>query len=51
VFPGGENAARLIRRVRLTEKGEMRQSPDARWVSFTADETIDARQSGFVKPA
>jgi len=47
VFPGGETSARLIRRVRLTEKGEMRQSPDARWTPFTAEETIEARQSGF----
>ncbi len=33
--------------MRMTEKGEMRQSPDARWVPFTADETIEARQSAF----
>jgi hypothetical protein len=34
--------------VRLTEKGEMRMSPGARWIPFTAEETIEARQSEFV---
>lgn len=46
-LPGGEEAARLIRAVRTTQKGEMRMSPEARWIPFTADEFIDATRSSF----
>jgi hypothetical protein len=48
LMPGGEEAARLVRRVRLKEQGEMRSAPDARWIPFTAEERIDAWRSGFV---
>jgi len=46
-FPGGEGAARRVRGVRTTEKGEMRMSPEARWVPFTAEQFIDATRSNF----
>lgn len=46
-FPGGEEAARRIREVHITEKGEMRMSPEAHWVPFTAEQTIDAKRSNF----
>jgi len=47
-LPGGEEAARSVRRVRLTEEGEMRSAPGACWIPFTAEEVIDVRRSGFV---
>lgn len=46
-FPRGEEAARLIRAVRITQKGEMRMSPGAPWIPFTATETIEATRSCF----
>ncbi|MFZ1137868.1 MAG: DUF6544 family protein [Candidatus Sulfotelmatobacter sp.] len=46
-FPGGEEAARRIRTVRTTQSGEMRMSPEARWIPFTADETTHTTRSGF----
>lgn len=46
-LPGGEDAARQIRAVKIIEKGEMRTSPQARWMPFTAEETIDATRSDF----
>lgn len=46
-FPEGENPARLIKAVRATQEGEMRMSPEARWIPFTAEETIDATRSSF----
>ena len=48
LLPGGVERARSVRRVRLKEQGEMRSAPDARWIPFTAEERIDARQSGFL---
>lgn len=47
-LPGGEEATRSVRRVRLTEEGEMRSAPGACWIPFTAEEVIDVRRSGFV---
>ncbi len=47
-LPGGSDAARGVHRLRLTEKGEIRSAPDARWIPFTAEETIETRRSGFV---
>jgi len=47
-LPGGEEAGRRVLRVRLTEQGEMRSAPGARWIPFTAEEVIDVRRSGFV---
>jgi len=46
-FPGGEDAARAIRGMRTTQRGEMRGSPGAKWMTFTAEETIDATRSRF----
>lgn len=46
-FPGGEESARRIRVVRTTQQGEMRMSPHARWIPFTAEEFIDATRSRF----
>ena len=48
LLPGGEDAARRVRCVRLKEKGEMRFGPESRWIAFTSEERIDAGQSGFV---
>lgn len=50
-MPGGEDAARVVRRMRLTEKGEMRSAANARWIPFTAEETIETPRSGFVRDA
>ncbi len=47
LFPGGEEQARRIRAIRTTERGEMRMSPGARPIPFTAEEQIDATRSGF----
>jgi len=46
-FPGGEDAARRVRGVKTTQRGEMCSAPGAQWTSFTADERIDATQSSF----
>lgn len=46
-FPGGEEAARAIRVVRMTERGELRLRPNADWVPFTAEQEIDATESRF----
>ncbi len=46
-FPGGEEAARRVLGVKTTQRGELRMSPEARWTPFTAEQTIDATQSGF----
>jgi len=46
-LPGGEDAARRVRGVKTTQQGEMCSAPGARWMSFTADERIDATQSSF----
>ena len=46
-FPYGEEKARLIRSVRTSETGQMRMSPEARWIPFTAEQTIDATRSCF----
>ena len=46
-LPGGEEAARGIRAVRTTQRGELRSSANASWLSFTAEEEIDATRSRF----
>jgi hypothetical protein len=46
-FPGGEEAARRVKSVRITERGEMQTAPNARPVAFTAHQEIDARSSRF----
>jgi hypothetical protein len=46
-FPGGEDRARSINAIRTTERGEMRASPGARWLPFTAEQVIETRRSSF----
>jgi len=46
-FPQGERAVSSIRAVRTSEAGEMRMSPGARWIPFTAEQFIDATRSSF----
>jgi hypothetical protein len=46
-FPGGRQGAARVHAVRIAEKGEMRTSPQARWIPFTAEETISAIESDF----
>ena len=46
-FPSGEQPCRNVASVRITEQGEMRMSPGARWIPFTAEQTIDASRSSF----
>lgn len=46
-LPGGEEAARHVNGLRITERGEMRSAPEAPWAPFTSEQTIDARRSGF----
>jgi hypothetical protein len=46
-FPHGPLAARGVRGIRTLQRGEFRSAPDARWVSFTAEEYIDSIKSGF----
>ncbi len=47
LLPGGEDAARQVRAIRTRQRGEMRMSPDSRWIPFTAREEIQARRSAF----
>jgi len=46
-LPGGADAVRGARGVRLTQRGEMIRSPRSRGIPFTAEQTIDALRSGF----
>jgi hypothetical protein len=46
-FPGGEEAARRIRAVEWTEKGELRSSPRAKWIPFTARHRCEAGRTSF----
>jgi hypothetical protein len=46
-LPAGELAVRDVRGIKTTQRGEMRSSPNAPWVSFTAEEYVDATKSGF----
>jgi len=46
-LPGGEAAARAIRGIKATQRGEIRSSPDARWNGFTAEEYVDATKPAF----
>jgi hypothetical protein len=47
LLPGGTEAARGVRAVRLTERGEICSAPGARWLPFTAEEEMDATRSRF----
>jgi hypothetical protein len=46
-LPGGEKAARGVRGIRTTQRGEIRSGPDARWNPFVAEEFVDATKAGF----
>jgi hypothetical protein len=46
-FPGGKDAARGVSSMRISEEGEMRSSPEARWISFSSNQVIQAGHSGF----
>jgi hypothetical protein len=46
-FPAGESAAHRIRTVHTTQRGEMRTSPQARWIPFTAEEVTATTHSSF----
>jgi hypothetical protein len=47
LLPEGDAVARGLKSVRIFEKGEMRASAEARWMSFTAEQTIETQSSGF----
>ncbi len=46
-LPGGDDAARAIRGVRTTQRGQIRSSANASWLGFTAEEEVDATRSRF----
>jgi hypothetical protein len=46
-FPAGDSAAHKIRTVHTTQRGEMRASPQARWIPFTAEEVTATTHSSF----
>ena len=46
-IPGGNDAARLIRALRTPEKGQLRMSPEARWIPLTAEPVIDSSRTSF----
>jgi hypothetical protein len=46
-LPGGEEAARRIRAVAWTERGEIRSSAKARWIPFTASQRTEAARTSF----
>jgi hypothetical protein len=46
-LPGGEEAARGVRGIRATQRGEIRSSAEAKWLPFTAEEYVDATRSAF----
>jgi hypothetical protein len=47
VFPGGQESARRVRAIKTIQRGEMRASPTAKWMSFTAEEVVDCTHSCF----
>jgi uncharacterized protein DUF6920 len=47
LFPAGEERARAVRAIRITERGEMRMAPEAKWIAFTADQIVEAGRSSF----
>jgi hypothetical protein len=46
-MPRGEQNLRHVRGVKLTQRGEMRSSPDAAWMPFSAEEVLEAGRSEF----
>ena len=47
LLPEGDETARGVPTVRIFEKGEMRMSAEARWMSFTAELTFQTKFSEF----
>ena len=47
LLPEGDTAARSLKTVRIFERGEMRASAEARWMSFTSEQTIQTDCSSF----
>jgi len=47
LLPEGDAVARGLKTVRIFEKGEMRTSAEARWMSFTSEQTLQTQCSGF----
>lgn len=45
LFPAGDESARGVRAVHLTERGEIRMSPQGKWLPFTSEQTIHATHS------
>ncbi len=46
-FPDGALAAHGVRAIKTIQRGEIRSSADARWVSFAAGEYVNATGTGF----
>lgn len=46
-FPDGEDRGRSVRAIRIIERGEMRMSPGAKWIPFTAEQLIETARSSF----
>ena len=46
-LPGGEEAARRIQALEWTEEGELRSSPKAKWIPFTARMRLEAGRTSF----
>ena len=46
-LPGDDEAARFVRAMKMTQKGEFRLSPTGRWLPFTAEEVIETTISSF----
>jgi len=44
-FPDGEGCGRPVRSFRIVEHGEMRMSPGAKWIPFTAEQVIETARS------
>ena len=47
LLPEGDAAARSLKTIRIFEQGEMRASAEARWMSFTSEQTLQTQCSGF----
>ena len=46
-FPAGEDAARGELGIKTAQRGEIRSDPAAKWILFTAEEFVDAVNTGF----
>lgn len=46
-FQDGDGYGRSVRAIRIIERGEMRMSPGAKWIPFTAEQVIETARSNF----